>query len=82
MDAVPYRVIRRSMFFINSTAGVNMKVISRKEAKLNGLSRYYTAQPCKHGHVAERYVSCAICVDCARELSGSKEFKNKVPPHA
>lgn len=36
---------------------------SRKEAISNGLSRYFTGKPCKHGHVAERYV-CGGCVEC------------------
>lgn len=41
------------------------KVITRAQAKALGLSRYFTGKPCKHGHVAERYVVNLHCVDCA-----------------
>lgn len=32
-----------------------------------GLTRYFTGEPCKHGHVAERMVSTATCVVCLKE---------------
>ena len=41
-----------------------MKPISRAEAQKLGLTRYYTAQPCIHGHVAERFVRNHTCVRC------------------
>ncbi len=41
-----------------------MKIISRMDAKLDGLKRYYTGQPCKHGHDLGRYVSNGSCVKC------------------
>jgi hypothetical protein len=44
--------------------GVNMGLITREEAKEQGLSKYFTGKPCKHGHVAERYVSRTSCVMC------------------
>ena len=37
---------------------------SRAEAKELGLKRYFTGNPCKHGHVAERYASTGQCVEC------------------
>src|ERR1035437_4914004 len=37
---------------------------SRQEAKANGLARYFTGQPCPHGHIAERYTS-GSCAECA-----------------
>lgn len=40
--------------------------ISRAEAKAQGLSRYFTGIPCKHGHIAPRNMSnggCSECVD-------------------
>jgi len=43
-----------------------MQVISRAEAKAKGLKRYFTGKPCKHGHVAERVVVNATCVECER----------------
>ena len=39
-------------------------VISRAEAKAQGLKRYFTGRPCKHGHIAERAVSGKCCIVC------------------
>ena len=44
-----------------------MKIISRKEAKAQGLKRYFTGKPCKYGHVAERTVSSRECLKCSVE---------------
>jgi 5-methylcytosine-specific restriction endonuclease McrA len=44
-----------------------MKIISRADAKRAGLKRYRTGAPCKHGHVAERYVGSCECCECADE---------------
>ena len=41
--------------------------ISRSEARAAGLLTYFTGKPCRHGHLADRYVSCWICVECRRE---------------
>ena len=40
---------------------------SREEAKARGLDRYFTGSPCKHGHIAPRYVSTTNCVPCQVE---------------
>jgi hypothetical protein len=40
--------------------------ISRDEARALGLKRYFTGEPCKHGHIAERYVSSGLCSECGR----------------
>lgn len=42
-------------------------IITRAEARAQGLKRYFTAQPCKRGHVAERQVSNLTCMECGRE---------------
>jgi hypothetical protein len=42
-------------------------VTTRKEAKEQGLSRYFTGKPCKYGHVSERSTSTRICVICKNE---------------
>lgn len=39
-----------------------MKIISRKEAKAAGLSRYFTGEPCGHGFIAERETKTKKCV--------------------
>ena len=41
------------------------EVISRKDAKLQGLKRYFTNLPCAHGHVSERRVGNGECLGCA-----------------
>jgi len=38
--------------------------MKRKEAKDAGLTRYNTGKPCKHGHVADRWVWSGVCVQC------------------
>jgi hypothetical protein len=40
-----------------------MDIISRAEAKAQGLTHYFTGKPCKNGHVAKRLVAGA-CVEC------------------
>jgi hypothetical protein len=45
-----------------------MKIISRAEAKTLGLKHYFTGEPCKRGHIAERMVSSRDCPECARAL--------------
>lgn len=44
-------------------------VISRAEAKKQGLPRYFTGKPCKHGHVSERATHNGLCLECKREQS-------------
>lgn len=36
------------------------------EAKTAGVKRYFTGNPCKHGHVTERITSSRACVECNR----------------
>ena len=43
-----------------------MQIITRKEAKAQGLSRYFTGEPCKHGHIYERQTSKGECIFCKR----------------
>lgn len=42
----------------------SLPIVSRLEAKARGLKRYFTGKPCKHGHVAERFVCSWSCVAC------------------
>jgi len=41
-----------------------MNIISRDNAHALGLKRYFTGEPCKRGHVVERYVSTGACKSC------------------
>jgi hypothetical protein len=38
--------------------------ISKEEARKAGKTRYVATEPCKYGHVAERWVSDDACVEC------------------
>lgn len=56
----------------------SIAVISRAEAKAQGLKRYFTGKPCKHGHVAERSVGSSNCIACLQERAKLPEQKEKV----
>jgi len=43
-----------------------MKIISRQEAIAQGLTRYFTGESCKHGHIAERQVCNSGCLACCK----------------
>lgn len=49
-----------------------MKIITKAEAKKQGLTTYYTGKPCPRGHNAPRYVN-GKCIECNRE-------RNKLRP--
>lgn len=49
---------------------------TRKEAKLAGDKKYFTGNPCKHGHVSPRLVSNAACCECDK-IRKSATRKNK-----
>ena len=41
-------------------------IISRKDAKAQGLMFYFTGKPCAHGHISDkRYVGDCNCFKCA-----------------
>jgi 5-methylcytosine-specific restriction endonuclease McrA len=41
-------------------------IVSWEEAKDRGLSRYFTGEPCKHGHVAQRITINKLCHECVK----------------
>lgn len=43
-----------------------MEIISRKEAKSQGLKFYFTGKRCKSGHLSQRYI-VGTCVHCLKE---------------
>lgn len=45
-------------------------VVLRAEARKNGLIRYFTGKPCKHGHISERLTSNRKCIACHDQLIG------------
>lgn len=50
------------------------KIISRKEAREQGLTRYFTGKPCKNGHLEEKNTHTGICYGCSR-ANQRKYFK-------
>lgn len=49
--------------------------ISRDEARTQGLNKYYTGEPCKKGHTAERYVANSTCCVCAMNSAYRSKLK-------
>ena len=55
-----------------------MELISREEAKNQGLRFYFTGIECKHGHLTVRRVSSTQCEECRRLISNkfnTKKYK-------
>lgn len=52
-------------FHAYSSLEMSMKLISLKEAKEQGLTRYFTGKSCKHGHIDERYTANSYCIVCS-----------------
>jgi hypothetical protein len=49
-----------------------LTTITRDEAHAKGLKRYFDGKPCKHGHIAERYVANAGCIMCVNRASPNR----------
>jgi HNH endonuclease len=47
----------------------NREIITRKEAIELGIKYYFTGNPCKHGHVAKRYIGNNGCIVCTLHRS-------------
>jgi 5-methylcytosine-specific restriction endonuclease McrA len=43
---------------------MTVAIITRAEAKSRGLKRWFSGDPCKQGHVAERSTATGVCVEC------------------
>lgn len=41
-----------------------MRIIDRDSAIEEGLVRFFTGVPCKHGHTSDRYTLSGGCVTC------------------
>jgi 5-methylcytosine-specific restriction endonuclease McrA len=53
---------------------MHLHIFDRKSAKEAGLKKFYTAEPCKHGHQSERYTSSGKCVACEKLIC--QKFRN------
>lgn len=54
-----------------------MKIISAREAFNKGLTRYFTGNPCKNGHIVERMISNGNCVECLNEKTSERRKRDK-----
>lgn len=55
----------------------NGPLVSRAEARALGLPRFFSGDPCKHGHVCERYITSGSCVECQK--SGLRRIYHNNP---
>jgi hypothetical protein len=53
------------------------QIISRADAKAQGLKHYFTGKPCKRGHLSVRYVCSAECQDCL--FAKNKQWQHNNP---
>lgn len=52
-------------------------MISRADAQVKHLPRYFTGVACKHGHVAERYTANKTCCECANTIANKTKAKDR-----
>lgn len=51
-------------------------IMSRQEARVKGLTRYFTGEACKHGHNSQRLVSNKNCVECVNSANRVRRNSN------
>ena len=47
----------------------------RQAAKSQGLKMFFTGKPCKHGHIAMRYVLSGSCSECGRDWNNDDRHR-------
>jgi 5-methylcytosine-specific restriction endonuclease McrA len=52
------------------------EIISREEARAQGLKRYFSGEPCRNDHLAERYVCDTRCVKCELKQKRKRRATN------
>jgi len=57
-------------------------LVSREQAKEQGKKRYFVGLRCWQGHLAERYTSNGLCVECARIYHAERRAKAASTPPA
>lgn len=50
--------------------------ISRNEALAQGLLRFFTGRPCKHGHISQRITSNSVCLECHNVRGQANHYKH------
>jgi len=59
-----------------------LTIITRSDARAQGLKRYFTGEPCKRGHIAERHVSNLTCMTCSVERTRERQWHVANPERA
>src|SRR5947209_2400392 len=60
-------VIPRIGHALMCAGGLKVQPRSQSDAQRLGCDRYFTGQPCRHGHIAPRYTSTTNCLRCQVE---------------
>ena len=55
-------------------------LVDRSEARAHGVIRYFTGDPCKYGHIEERWVKSGMCVRCRMERNRLPEYRADILP--
>lgn len=53
-----------------------MEILTRADAFEIGSTKYFTGQPCKHGHVAERYTTTCVCTVCHQQANAKQMVRS------
>ena len=67
-----YAIMLKGFYRVN-----HLKIITKKEAISQGLTKYYTGKPCKRGHYSLRYVKDYRCVQCQSETMATYYQDNR-----
>ena len=54
------------------------EIITIEQARLAGLKKYYTGEPCKRGHYAYRYIVTRGCCECVRQTTEMVCWRNMI----
>ena len=53
-------------------------LISRKQAKEQGLTQYFSGSICKHGHLAVRQTSKGVCIECHKIYQEDRQERGEI----
>ena len=48
---------------------IRTEILTRKQAKARGLTRFFNGVKCKHGHISDRQTNKGECIECKRVWS-------------
>lgn len=55
--------------------------VSRQTALAEGMEKYFTGIPCKHGHISERYTKHRSCIQCLKKAAATNSAKQWMREH-